>query len=169
MILKLRIWKFRITFTFARVIDVVGVNSRLPNGNHILMWDFDDVKLMDVIDALNEQQKRYNLSQIYILETTPNKNYIAYCFTTAPFFDACKVIITTRGVCRNFVKFGVIRGHFTLRVSPKCGRKPKLVTVIPSLYPPDVTVKDLHSWVIYETLPDDVKRWMLRLGYERNQ
>lgn len=168
MIFKIRIWKFRITFTLARVIDVVGVNSRLPSGKHILMWDFDDVKITDVIEALDKQQKRYCLSDIYVLETTPAKNYIAYCFTTASWFDAQKIVITTEGVCHNFVKFGVIRGHFTLRVSPKCGRKPKLVVILKGLYPADVTVKDLGSWVKYETLPDDVKRYMVRLGYGRN-
>lgn len=167
MILKLRLWKFRITFTFARVIDVVGVNSKLSDGKHILMWDFDDKKITAVIEALDKQQKRYCLSDIHVLETTPNKNYIAYCFTKADWFDACKIIITTKGVCHNFVKFGVIRGHFTLRVSPKCGRKPRLVVVIKGLYPADVTVDDLSSWVKYETLPDDVKRYMVRLGYDR--
>lgn len=168
MIFKFRLWKFRITFTFARVIDVIGVNSKLSDGYHIPMWDFDGKKLMDVVDALNEQQKRYNLSVIYVLETTPNENYIAYCFTKLSWFDTQKVVITTEGVCHNFVKFGVIRGHFTLRVSPKCGRKPKLVTVIPSVFPADLTVDDLNSWVKYETLPDDVKRIMVRLGYGRD-
>ncbi len=165
MIIKFRISKFRITLTFARVIDVIGVNSNLPDGNHILMWDFDDMRLADVFESLGEQQIMYNLSKIYILETTPKKNYIAYCFTKLPWFDACKVVITTRGVCRSFIKFGLIRDHFTLRVSPKCGRKPKLVGIIPSEFPDDLTANDLQSWVKYETLPDDVKRLILRVGY----
>lgn len=168
MILKFRMWKFRITFTFARVIDVVGVNSKLPDGSHILMWDFDGVKIADVIEALDIQQKRYPLSDIYVLETTLNTNYIAYCFTKVPFFEAVKIVITTKYVCHNFVKFGVIRGHFTLRVSPKCGRKPKLVVILKGMYPPDVTVDDLNSWVYYETLPDDVKRHLWRFGFGRD-
>lgn len=168
MIVKFRIWKFRVTFTFARVIDVVGVNSNLSDDSHILMWDFDDTKLTTVLESLDKQQKRYNLPAIYVLETTPNTNYIAYCFAKVPFFEALKVIATTDGVCRNFVKFGVIRGHFTLRVSPKCGRKTKLVTVLKSLYPSDVTVHDLNSWVYYETLPDDVKRFIKVLGHGRD-
>jgi len=77
MIKRLTIGDLRFTFSCARITKVVGVNSELADGNHILMWDFDDVPLDEVQDALMRVQTRYFLSEIVILETRKDKSYNA--------------------------------------------------------------------------------------------
>jgi len=157
MILRGRIGNVRVTFTIAPVVDVVGVNSLLPDGNHILMWDFDDVSLYEVVTTLFGVQMLFKLPNIYILLTKKPDHYIAYCFKRCTWRQAIGIIATTPCVDMNFFKYGVYRGRFTLRVGPKCGRIPKLVVVLRSTIPEDVSIPELKSWVKYETLPDEIK------------
>jgi hypothetical protein len=152
MIKKLRVGKWRFTFTFAPVTDVVGVNSNLPDGDHILMWDFDGVPLRDVILALDDVQEDQLLPNIYILNTGKRNHHIAYCFERCPWRVAVKIIADTPKVDWNFFKYGVYRGHFTLRVSDKNHRKIKLVKVLKGLRSETASVLELKSWTKYETL-----------------
>jgi len=154
MIIRLTLGSWRFTFSMAPITKVIGVDSLLPDGNHILMWDFDDTTLQKVIMALEDVQNVYHLPTIYILETKPNKNYIAYCFKKVPWRKAVEIIAFTKGVDWNFFKYGVYRGRFTLRVSPKCGRKPKLVWKLKSDVAEDAYITELRNWVKYETLAD---------------
>jgi len=39
-------------------VEVVGVNSTLRDGSHVIFWDFDNTTLADVKDALLLVQKR---------------------------------------------------------------------------------------------------------------
>ena len=84
-------------------------------------------------------------------------NYIAYCFKRLPWRKVVEIIASTQGVDWNFFKYGVYRERFTLRVSPKCSRKPKLVYILRSPEKEDVYITDLKSWVKYETLEDGWK------------
>lgn len=157
MIKKWRIGRWRITFTFAPVTNVTGVNSNLEDGNHILMWDFDDTTFDDVFKNLLTVQRIYDLPHIYILETLEDKNFMAYCFKRTPWRKVVEITAFTKDVDPNFFKYGVYRDHFTLRVTPKCGRKPKLVWILRSLIPEDCSIPELKSWTIYETLADGAK------------
>jgi len=154
VIFKTTLGRWRFTFTMAPIARVVGVNSMLPDGNHILMWDFDDKPLSKVERSLLLVQEYYTLPRIYILETKANKNYIAYCFKRTEWREAVEIIASTPNIDWPFFKYGVFRERFTLRVTPKCGRRPKLVHVLPSPYPEDASIDDLKSWVRYDTLPD---------------
>ena len=164
MIIKLTIFNWRFTFSCAPITKIIGVNSILPNGNHILMWDFDDITLNNVVAALLITQRTYNLPTIYIMETKKDKNYIAYCFKEVTWRKTIEIITYTKGVDYNFIKYGIYRNKFTLRVSPKCGRKPKLVYKLFSDEPEDVKIKDLKSWVQYETIPDNFKQKKVELN-----
>ncbi len=164
MILKFRLGKFRLTITLAPVINVIGVNSLLPDGKHIPMWDFDDVPLNKVKDALLYAQTVYGLPHIYILKTKEPNNYMAYSFKRCSWWYEKRVIAGTKYVCENFFKWGVFRRRFTLRVSPKCGRKPKCVMILKSNIPEDAYIKELNSWVMYETLPDEHTPQIFKLG-----
>jgi len=152
MIKRITIGDIRLTFTIARVAKVIGVNSRLDDGRHILMWDFDNTTLEEVKNALRKVQSRYFLSDIFILETKKDTNFIAYCFTALDWRRAVEIIASTQGVDWNFIKYGVYRERFTLRVSPKDRRVPKKVATLEGYELPNCSVKDLNSWVRYETL-----------------
>lgn len=116
------------------------------------MWDFDEVPLDAVKDALKKVQTRYYLSTIHICRTKVPDNYIAYCFSSQEWRTACEIVAQTQNVDWNFFRFGVYRGHFTLRVSPKGERTIKLATRLEGYVLPDCKPEDLKSWVKYETL-----------------
>jgi hypothetical protein len=166
MIWQLRIGNWKFTFTFAQVTDVIGVNSILPDGNHILMWDFDDVPLSFIAQVLRVKQEDYALPKIYILNTGLPNHHIAYCFTRMPWRHAFGIVASTPYVDWNFIKYAAVRGHFTLRVSPKNGRKPKLVLTLDSVIPETADIKELRSWVKYETLANGRhnKKWLLQIS-----
>lgn len=163
MILKLTIAGWRFTWSMAPVTKVVGVNSNLPNGNHVLMWDFDESTLNYVTEALLHIQHIYALPNIYILETKAKENYIAYCFMQNSWRKTVEIIATTKGVDWNYFKYGVYRGKFTLRVSSKCGRKPRLIWTLQSEIPENCSIRELRSWVKYETLADNATTKKLEL------
>ena len=155
MIFKVRIGHWRITFTIAPVIDVKGVNSTLQDGNHIPMWDFDNIPLEKVAHVLEIVQYVYNLPTIFILNSGKPNHFIAYCFKRLP-WDLCKLVVATaRYVDPNFFKYGVYRDHWTLRVTPKESGIPHCVEVIKSPVQEDCNVRDLKSWTQYETLADN--------------
>jgi len=167
MIFRIRIGKWRFTFSAAPVVDVVGVNSKLPDGNHILMWDFDDMKLEDIISWLRPIQWFCKLPRIFILNTGRPNSYIAYCFKRMNFISACSIIAMTPGVCKNFFKYGVYRGHFTLRVTPKEYRKIKLAAIMKSGYKEDAVIKELQSWTKYETISDTANTRRVEINVTR--
>jgi len=152
MIKRLTIGNYRLTLTFARVAKVIGVNSQLENGRHVLMWDFDDVELANVVEDLKRVQIKYFLSDIHILRTKEPNNYICYCFTSQDWRRAVEIVAQCHYVDWQFLRFGVYRGHFTLRVTPKNERTPKAIYRLIGYDQPDCKPEELTSWVKYETL-----------------
>lgn len=147
MIIRIRIAHWRFTFTLYEVTDITGVNSLLKDGNHILMWDFDEKPLWMVKLALTTIQDIYELPQIRILNTGKKDHYIAYCFTRCTWWNTKQILASTPFLCDDFFKWGVFRKRFTLRVTPKETRKPKLATILHSNIPEDVNISELTSWV----------------------
>jgi hypothetical protein len=147
MIVKIRIGHWRFTWTFAPVTDVTGVNSTLPEGDHVTMWDFDDVSLNLVVAVLEEVQCFYKLPNIYILNTGTPDHHIAYCFKAMPWRESVQIVASTKYVDPNFFKYGVYRERWTLRVTPKEGRKPRIVEILRSTVHEDASIDELNSWV----------------------
>jgi len=154
MIIKVTIGSWRFTFSMAPITKIVGANSLLPDGNHILMWDFDASDFWTVHDTLLEVQQVYKLPNIYITETSPKTGFHAWCFKKVSWRKLVEILAYTKGVDWNYVKYGIYRGQMTLRVSDKCGRKIQPAKILKSREPEDVTIHDLRSWTEYETLAD---------------
>lgn len=146
-----RIGDYRFWVSVRRVGDMKGMCSELEDGKHILMWDFDDVSLANVRDALWEVQTHHWLPKVYILETRRDRSYIAYCFTRYSWERAVSIVAETLYVDWVYFKLSVFRGFFTLRYTPKRGREPKLVSVLQSDRPEQATVDDLMRALRYET------------------
>jgi hypothetical protein len=147
MIIRIRLGHWRFTFTLYEVTDITGVNSLLPDGNHILMWDFDDIPLSLIKIDLTSLQQEYQLPQIRILNTGKKNHYIAYCFKRCQWWNAKRIIAQSLFTCEDYFKWGVFRKRFTLRVTPKETRKPKLAAILYSKIPEDVNISELTSWV----------------------
>ena len=153
MLLRTTIGMVRITFSLAKIAKIMGINSRLEDGTHILMWDFDKLELASVAAALKVVQSRYLLSDIHILETNrEEKNHIAYCFTRTEWQRAIEILSATYGVDWQFIRLSVYRGWFTLRVGAKKSGVPRIVRRLEGFCLPDVEPSELASWVEYETL-----------------
>lgn len=154
MIFRISIFHWRLTFTIAPVSNVIGVNSLLPDGKHIIMWDFDDIPLNVIEVALAWVQYDHDLPNIYILTTGAKDHYIAYCFERCTWRQSIEIVASTLYVDPSFFRFGVYRKKWTLRVSPKESRKPKLVLTLTSPKPETASISELNSWVKYETIAD---------------
>lgn len=178
MIKRFDIGAIRFAISFNTVITVFGVNSYLGNGTHILMWDFDDTTLEDVRQALRKVQARYCLSDAHIFETKEGQNYCAYCFTSVDWQRAIEILAATDHVDMKYLKWSVFRGRFTLRVSPKLGRESHKICKLEGYQLPDVTIDDLKSWVMYETVggkdywrnqKKNMQLWLTRLTFRLRQ
>lgn len=152
MFTRFKIGGIKVTFTVARVVKVIGVNSTLNDGNHIIMWDFDHKTLREIKRELGRVQIIYQLPDIVILRSSEPDNYIAYCFKRCDWVESMRIVLSTEGIDLNFFKYGVYRGHWTLRVTEKLDTYPYRVGVLHGYSKPDVDFEDLRSWVRYETL-----------------
>lgn len=155
MIKRLNIGDVRFTLTMAHISKVTGVNSSLPDGKHIIMWDFDGVAFAPLVMELIAVQGRFSLPKIYVLNSGDATSWIAYCFGGRDWIDALRVVVCTDYVDPNFIRFSAYRRHFTLRVTPKQGREIKLRFIIPSDVKENCTMRELKSWVKYETVKKD--------------
>lgn len=147
----IRLGSLRVWVSIRKVEDHKGICSNTKNGKHILMWDFDDSLFGYVSAELRSVQRKYGLPKITILETKVGKNYVAYCFEELEWKDALAIVLDTRRVCWNYFRLSVIRGYFTIRVSPKRGRTPYFRAEIPGKTPQKITVDDLVHAIKYET------------------
>ena len=157
MMLKARIGKWRIHFSMAYVYDVIGINSTLPDNKHILMWDFDTATEEYVWHTLTHIQLIYDLPNIYILNTGKPNRHIAYCFVRMTIQQVAEILSATPGICWGFLKWGIIRNRWTLRVTPKCHRKIRLVGILTSPRHETSDIHELEGWVQYETLADQFR------------
>jgi hypothetical protein len=154
MIIKLTIGRWRFTFSMAPITKVIGVDSTLTDGNHILMWDFDTDKLEHIELALRDVQHRFELPSIRISQTGKEHGYHAICLVRMDWRSCVAILGCTHFLDWNYFKYGIYRGHFTLRISPKCFRKIKYLKMLRSNILENATIEELASFVKYETLED---------------
>lgn len=129
-------WSFYIGLSHSKRVE--GVNSKLPDGKHFLMWDFDDVVEGDVRQTLRYVQKRFKLPKIYLVNTGLAHYWHAYCFKRHSFADTLHILASTPFLDRIYFLIGVSRGYFTLRYVPKGTRDFKPAVILTSKYPEDV-------------------------------
>ena len=142
-------WRFYIALSHS--VKVEGVNSKLPNGRHFLMWDFDNVGEDDVKSALLSVQKRFKLSKIYLVNTGLPNYWHSYCFKAVSYPKCLLILASTRYLDQVYFKIGCIRGYFTLRYSPKKSRDFTPAQILPSPVKEDVNPFELSNFVRYWT------------------
>lgn len=142
-------YRFYVALTHSQ--QVKGVNSKLPDGKHFLMWDFDNVEEKDVKSALGNVQIKFKLSRIFLLNTGVKNYWHAYCFKAKSYPDTLRILASTDFLDEVYFKIGVIRGYFTLRYTPKKGRDFIPAIILPSIYKEDVDPYEVCSFVKYWT------------------
>ena len=142
-------WRFYATAALRRVRVVRGRNSRLADGCHILMWDFDNVPCPDVIKALETIQADRGLPDIHIVSTGKEGGYHAYCFDRRCWTEARAIVAETRDVDKNYLAIAIGREYFTLRYSDMPDRGFTHVTTLFSAVPDKVEANEVVSRVDY--------------------
>jgi len=150
MIIDFKGYRFRLHCSLQKYVDVEGINSNIiGSDNHILIWDFDNTPLPQVIDSLLALQGNWELPPIYIVQSSP-EHYHAYCFKLLPMPQVICILATTKGICSNFFKFGILRGYWTLRITPEKGTFKKMM-ILDSKYKPDKVDLSLLETAKYRT------------------
>jgi len=91
-----------------------GVSSKIDQYNHVIMLDYDNVDLKDVLIHVIEMQKQYNLSDFYIIKSTHGFNVI--CLDMLPISLICSIGNAIESPAdRDFFKYGADRQYLTLR------------------------------------------------------
>jgi len=145
--IAIRDWRFYISLK--RVTKRTGVNSRLDDGNHFLMWDFDATPEGKVIESLAAVQERFQLSNIYLMGTGVTGYYHAYCFTRRSWADTLYILASTERLDEMYFRIGVIRGYFTLRISGKQGETMNGVCCLASGVPETVDPANIRDFCEY--------------------
>lgn len=110
---------FGASFTLGRYQRVKGICSQIGEDGHFLMWDFDDISEVLVRRSLRLVQEQYQLPPIYLLQTSDANKYHAYCFDVHDFPGVVEVLASTPGIDLHYLAIGILRGYFTLRITPK--------------------------------------------------
>jgi hypothetical protein len=119
MKIELAGWHFRFDVALRKTVEVEGINSHIEGTDkHILLWDFDEASLEEIKAILLKIQKDFNLSTIYIIESSPT-HYHAYCFKSCDLPNTLYILSSTPLIDEMFFKLGVLRGYWTLRITPK--------------------------------------------------
>ena len=143
--MRIRIGKFQIR-VYASILEKrVGICSQNydKTDKHILLWDFDYLKLKDIIKSLKIVQETYCLPIIYIIKSSPD-SYHAYSFTARTFRETITILSATTTLDITYLRMGIVRGYFTLRISPRKNESMfKLVKKIWSIYPDEAKYNDM--------------------------
>ena len=129
-----------------------GIDSQKDDNsdNHIIIWDFDNANPSSIATSLEIIQKRYCLPTIYILESSI-KHYHAYCFASRSLKDDIHIISDTPFVCETFLRLGMVRGYYTLRISQRSSEDFKLRETLVSDWPNEMLSNEttLSKYITY--------------------
>lgn len=151
MKIRFRIKSFEFFCSVGFQTTQVGVNSKLADGNHFLMWDFDDVGLLDVAKSLNAVSDRFSLPPIDIISTGIPNHFHAYCFKRVPTELATFILASTKYLDHQFYTIGILRGYWTLRIHNKKNRVFKHVYRLAGWAEPNVKPSEISSFIEYYT------------------
>lgn len=152
MILRHKFRSWRVTFAVVKVEETVGLNSNLPDGNHILMWDFDLITETQMIEELRKLQQVHHLPDIYVFLSSEAGHYHALCLERSTWKDAIAYVNEPEGVDRQWFKGGVVRGYFTLRIGLKHSVEPRAQYKLDGSVAESVSMSELVNYDRYETV-----------------
>lgn len=132
-------FRFNPSISIKKVVNVAGIDSDIANDDrHILLWDFDNVNLSDMTKTLKTLQRRWALPRIVIIESSV-KHYHAVCIKAMPYPLVLNILASTKDIDWTYFKLGVMRGYWTLRITPKSGKdKITFVQELPSSVSEDI-------------------------------
>lgn len=139
---KYRVY-FRKPVAIYPIAKRTGVCSKnYETDKHILLWDFDDTNFDFVELELNRLMRKYELPQIYILQSSEN-HYHAYCFASRTFQQVIHILSETKSLDFEYLRLGIVRGYYTLRFSDKENSKMRLMETLPSSFLEEMSMDDV--------------------------
>ena len=135
---------YQLRLYFSRLEKREGVASKVYgiDDKHILLWDFDDIKLSIIKKSLRFMQIWYKLPTIYIISSSPNR-YHAYCFASRTFREVINILSATPEIDIKYLRLGMVRGYYTLRISSRKNDNIALVHKLTSSIKPEVNPLDI--------------------------
>lgn len=134
--MNISVGKWQIRVYLDKQVEHTGVCSTKADNpkEHMLLWDFDDAKLGDIVNQLLAVSCLYSLPKIYLVSSSPG-NYHAYCFASRDFRETISILASTKSIDLAYLRMGVARGYFTLRITPRKGGQFRLIRIIRSQVP----------------------------------
>lgn len=146
---KFRIGRFQVSLMAGLVTKVTGVNSNLRNGNHIIMWEFDETDVVGVLAALQAAQAFHRLPDIHVAESHPGGGVHAYCFKSLSFIETLHIVSGTALVDPSYITMCAMRQHWTLRLTDKGQGQPEYQETLPGPGVTTASPSDLVGIVEY--------------------
>lgn len=135
--------KYQARFYFSKVEKRHGICSKhSENEKHMLLWDFDNTDLENILQDLRYLIARYALPNVYVLQTSKS-GYHAYCFSARPFKEVIHILSDTNSIDMHYLRLGMVRGYYTLRFSARQDGSPKLIKILESVYPAEMSPLDM--------------------------
>jgi len=151
---RIRIGRWNFYASLGRVQTVTGISSKLKNGLHIVMWDFDRAPLNKLERSLKTIQDVFQLGEIQIFGDGKPDSYRAVCYSQVDFLELLKILITTPYVDETYILMTARKGQATVRVGPKINRgKQVIVSIVPGRVEPP---------------PDEVTLWLYETGLDKD-
>jgi hypothetical protein len=124
------------SISFALTQNIKGITNLAENGKYYPFFDIEDCTLKECCESLREVQKKYVLSNIYVISDIEN-SFRGYCWSKVDFKTYLKILLDTEYLDPLFFKYTVKRDKATLRYSKKRDRPPQeLIAVLQSYYVP---------------------------------
>lgn len=146
--MQIQIAKYQLRIYLSKLEKRAGICSQSYNkpDKHCLLWDFDNAELEDIKLTLIGIQFIYNLPEIRIIKSSANK-YHAYCFCARSLRNVINILSATPQIDMEYLRLGIVRGYFTLRISERNDSEFGLVDIlktgfIDEMSPLDVTVNE---------------------------
>ena len=135
---------YQLRLYLSRLEKREGVCSKVyqEKDSHIVLWDFDNISLPKIVKSLTKKQLQYKLPNIYIVTSSPNC-FHAYCFASRSFREVIHILSDTPEIDTEYLRLGMIRGYYTLRISPRKSDKFKTVRVLTSVVSKEVNPLDV--------------------------
>ena len=149
--IKFDVFGRRFVVYFRKVQEVKGLNSELKDGYHIGMVDIDGDDLPYVIEETKRVMWQYRVGRADIMSTGKPGGFHVYLWGRFTFQESLRLMLEYPTADLQHIRWTIKRGHATLRLTPKEGRKiTKLETLYNDAYE-ETQMTDLKSWVKYQT------------------
>lgn len=123
----------------------LGITSRTVSGNHIIMWDFDDKTLDQVVKAVKTHHNFETIPAAYIVQSNIDaRHFHVYVFTEGELSSGHKQADSKHNSHSKQL------GFRTLRITPKDGFAPKVVKIIKgSVTATETPLTELTTLAVY--------------------